>query len=328
MAILFVGNTPADIGLPASALSTSAPGRDAAYSPSSVLCPRNASGMLNIPVDAGTDFWFHFRCHWDNVGSGNASGSGIGFRILDALGNVICDHNKTSSSTYNHFLRVLGTTTVQNGTAHLFATSITYTVDIKLTVGANITAELYINGSLHSTSTVANGGTVKGQPRRLILDYCHNLNSGSTGIHYTEVIVAVDESTVGARLATLEPASAGAFSAWTGDVASLADGETGSGVYATAAAQRFNSVFGAYGGAASPASVRGLFLKSQAVQSGVVSPTQLNQSIRIGGTNYDGAAQAILPGVATMHEWANDPATSAPWLTAAWAALEGGLLAA
>ena len=327
MAILFVGNTPADLGQPASALSTSASGRDSAYSPSSVLCADGSGAVMNIPVNAGTDFWFHFRCFWDNVGDGSSSGPGIGLRITDAAGNVICDHNKTSGTSYNHFLRVLGTTTVQNGTGHLFASNNTYTVDIKLTVGASITAELYINGALHSTSIVANGGTAKGQPRRLILDYAHSLNPGSTGVNYSEVIIAVDESTVGARLATLEPVSAGAFSAWTGTQAALADADTASGVFATAAAQRFNSVFSAYAGAAAPASVRGLFLKSQARQAGAVSPTQLNQSIRIGGVNYDGAAQAILPGVATMHEWANDPATSAPWLTTAWAALEGGLLA-
>lgn len=328
MAILFIGNTPADLGQTPATLSTSATGRDSAYSPSSVLCPMGGSAIVDIPVNAGTDFWFHFRVHWNNVGSGNASGTGVGLRILDAVGLTICDHNKSSSSNYNHFLRVNGTTLVANGTAHLFVTNTTYTVDIKLTVGANITAELYINGVLHSTSTVANGGTVKGQPRRMILDYTQNLNSGSTGINYTEVIVAVDESTIGARLATLEPASAGAFSAWAGTQAALADADTASGVYATAAAQRFNSVFSAYGGAASPTSVRGLFLKSQARQAGAVAPTQLNQSIRIGGVNYDGAAQAILPGIATVHEWANDPATAAPWLTSAWAALEGGLLAA
>lgn len=328
MAILFIGSTPADIGQPASALNTGATGRDSAYSPSSVLIGMGGSGIINIPVNAGTDFWFHFRCHWNNVGTGNASGTGVGLRIMDAVGNSICDHNKSSSSNYTHFLRVLGTTTVANATGHLFVNNTTYTVDIKLTVGANITAELYINGALHSTSTVANGGTVKGQPRRMILDYTQNLNSSSTGIHYTEVIVAVDESTVGARLATLEPASAGAFSAWTGTQAALADADTASGVFATAAAQRFNSVFSAYAGPATPASVRGLFLKSQARQAGAVAPTQLNQSIRIGGVNYDGAAQAILPGIPTTHEWANDPATSAPWLTSAWAALEGGLLAA
>lgn len=326
MAILFVGNTPADFALPPTALNTGATGRDAAYSPSSVLT-MNQSAIINIPVNGGTDFWFHFRCHWNNVSSGTSSGTGTGFRIVDGAGNAICDHNKTSGNNYQHFLRVLGTTNVQNGTGYLFVNNTSYTLDIKLTVGANITAEFYVNGSLHSTSTVANGGTVKGQPRRLLLDYSFNLSNGSTGIHYSEVIVAVDESTLNARLATLEPASAGAFSAWTGSPAALADADPGSGAFATSVGQRFNSVFSAYGGAGTPSSIRGVFLRSHAGQAGG-SPNQLNQSIRIGGTNYDGAALAISPGVPVMHEWANDPATSAPWLTAALAALEGGLLAA
>ena len=126
----------------------------------------------------------------------------------------------------------------------------------------------------------------------------------------------------------LEPVSAGSFSAWNGSVAALADADPASGVNTNSVAARFNSVFSVYAGPASPASVRGLFLKANGNQAGGSAPSQLNQSLRIGGTNYDGSPQAMVPGQGNIHEWANNPATSAPWLTAAFASLEGGLLSA
>lgn len=329
MAIVNLGNNPSDFGLDPTTVSTSATGRDTNYSPSSILAPMRTSLSLGIPT-TGTDYWFHFRMYMNNVGTGSSSGTGAGFSVYDTNGVLIYQLAKTSSSNYSHFIRIFGSTTVTNATALVLVNSGTYTLDVKLTVGGSggsIVMELYLNGTLHSTSTATNSGTVKAQPRFATIDFAQNLNTGSTGVNYTEVIVATDESTVGARLATLEPSSAGAFSAMTGTVAALADSDTASGVYATAAAQRFNSIFSAYAGASSPSSIRGVFLKAKAT-AGAGSPNQLNQSIRISGTNYDGAAQSIVPGRSVLHEWANNPATSAPWLPAALAALEGGLLAA
>ncbi len=328
MTILNLGNTPADFGLPASVVSTAATGRDAAYSPSSLLCPFGQGATVNIPANAGTDYWFHFRIHFNNIGTGSDSGAALVIR--DAAGVAIFDLNDTAGSTYVHTPRVFGSSTV-SGTNFTFVTNTTYTLDFKVTVGAsagNIVVEMYVNGALHTSVTAVNSGTVKTKPRLMTLDFAKMIAVAGTGINYSEIIVAVDESTIGARLATLEPASAGAFAQMTGTVAALADADTATGVTSTAVAQRFNSIFSAYGGAASPASVRGVFLKSQARQAGAVAPTQLSQSIRISATNYDGAAQAILPGVDNIHEWANNPNTAAPWLTAALAALEGGLLSA
>ncbi len=325
MTILNLGNTPADFGLSASVVSTAAAGRDAAYSPSSMLC-LNAAPIVNIPADAGTDYWFHWRLFW-NASTGNSTGSVL--RISDAANSLICDMHRLSTNNFATQFRVYGSSVV-SGTAFTFVNNTTYIMDLKLTVGAsagNIVAELYINGALHTSVTAVNSGTVKTKPRQLILAFADGLTS-AVGINYSEIIATVDESTIGARLATLEPASAGAFATMAGTVAALADADTATGVTSAAVAQRFNSVFSAYGGAATPASIRGVFLKSQASQAGAAAPTQLNQSIRISATNYDGAAQAIVPGVGNIHEWVNNPNTAAPWLVAALAAFEGGLLSA
>lgn len=330
MAILNLGNLPGDFGLPASALSTSATGRDSAYSPSSILC--NFQNII-IPMDAtaGTDFWFHWRHHMNNVGTGNSSGSGTVLRITDRNGNIVFDIQKTTTASYTFAIRILGSTNVQSGTTFQLFNSTTYTFDLKLVIpasGGTLVAEWYINGTLHSTVSATNSGTVKVRPRNLINDMPSFINGGSTGINFSEIIVAEGESTIGARLATLEPSSAGNYAQWDGTIAALADGETASGISSRTVGHRFNSIMSAYGGAGSPATVRGLFLKANANQAGASAPTQLNQSLRIGGVDYDGSAKAIVPGMGVIHEWANNPATSAPWATAAWAALEAGVLAA
>lgn len=76
-----------------------------------------------------------------------------------------------------------------------------------------------------------------------------------------------------------------------------------------------------------PTSIRGVYLKTFAQQSGVAS-TKLAHSLRIASTDYDVADQTISSGAPIMTEWVNNPNTGVTWVTAALAALEGGLKSA
>lgn len=201
----------------------------------------------------------------------------------------------------------------------------TYFVDLALTVGSSggtITLQFYVNGSLISTTTATNSGTIKGQPRSMQISFPQKVAGGA--INFTEFIVAVDESTINLRLATLDPASAGAESDWSGTVAGLADQDTGSGIFSINAGDRFSSIFTAYGGPSSPAGVRGVFLK--ALPGSIAGgPTQLDQYVRISAVEYDGTPTPVVTGTPQMREMVVNPATSAPWATGAFAALEAGV---
>lgn len=326
MAILFVGNTPLDVGLPASVVSTAATGRDAAYSPSSLLC-KSQNPVIPIPVNGGTEFWIHFRKFVNSAGTGNGTGSAAIYRCFDGSGNLIFDINK-SVNTINGTLRVYGSATV-SGPTYNHATDIEYTYDLRVVVGPSggtITVDWFINGTLFCSVSATNSGTVKTQPRTFNMDLPSNLITAAVGINYSEMIVAVDESTIGMRLATLEPASAGAWAQWTGSVSSLADSNTGTGLEAIAAGHRFTSIFSAYAGPSSPAGIRGVYLKALAAQSGL-PPSQIDQFVRIAATNYDGALQTPSPSVPIVREMTLNPDTGLPWAVAALAALEAGFRA-
>lgn len=321
MTILFLGNTPADFGAVDASNVTTTTGRDTAYSPNSINGRNTSNFMINLPASTGA-IWLHFRFAATSVsGTGSA-----GLIFTDASANIIAEVVR-NTNTSNLYARVYGSTPVNGATGSLTANAVNF-VDVKLSVGSSggsITMELYINGVLASTATATNSGTVKGQPVQI--SYVNQGFAGNNDAYLSEVIVTSEESTIGARLATLLPSSAGAFADMTGTVASLADYDSLTGVVSDAAAERFNAIMSAYGGAASPASIRGVFLKSHATQSGG-APTKLAHSLRLGSTNYDGTPQTVVSGAPILTEWATNPNTGVAWTTAALAALEGGLLSA
>lgn len=323
MPILFLGNTPADVGLSPGVASVAATGRDAAYSPSSLLC-KNVNPSIAIPVHGGTSIWIHYRMFLNNCGTGNGVGSGPVLRLFDVASAVIMDIQK-GTNDHDCTMRVYGSSTVSSAET-IIMTDKEYIYDIKVTVGGSggtIVVEWFINGALWASVTATNSGTVKTQPRTLSLEFPSQFSAGATGINYSEIIIAVDEPTIGMRLATLQPTSAGALAAWTGTVASLADSDGATGIQSVAAAQRFSSILSAYAGPSSPAGIRSVTLKALASQSGL-APQQIDQFFRIASTNYDSALVTPSPGVPLYREAVNDPATGLPWLVAALAALEIG----
>lgn len=323
MAILFVGNTPADVGLLPGTVSVAAAGRDAAYSPSSVLCDY-VNPTVAIPVNGGTSFWVHWREMMNTASNGAGTGQIPVFRCLDGGGATICDILK-GVNDHDCLLRVFGSATV-SGAEYIFSTDVAYTHDLKITVGPSagtIVVEWYINGVLWSSVTATNSGTVKTQPRTFSFDRGSSLPGAALGANYSEFIVAVDEPTIGLRLATLQPTSAGDLTAWTGTVASLADSDGATGIQSIAAGQRFTSILSAYAGPSSPAGIRAVILKALAAESGL-APQQIDQIFRIATTNYDGSLVTPVPGVPLYREAVNDPNTGLPWHPAALAALQVG----
>lgn len=323
MAILFLGNTPADVGLAPGTASVAALGRDAAYCPSSILADF-VNPTVAIPVNGGTSFWVHWREFFNTASNGNGTSGNICFRCLDGAGVVIFDLYK-GVNDYDTLMRVYGSATVSSA-EYIFVTNTFYTHDIKITVGPSagtIVVEWYINEVLWASVTATNSGTVKTQPRTFSFERGSTLTAASPGCNFSEFIVAVDESTIGMRLATLEPTSAGALAAWTGTVASLADSDGATGIQSIAAGQRFTSILSAYAGPSDPAGIRSVTLKALAAESGL-APQQIDQIFRIATTNYDGTLVNPVPGVPLYREAVNDPSTGLPWLPAALAALEVG----
>lgn len=332
MTILFVGNTPAQLLADSGSLTfgTSTEHRDAAFVPGDIEYTVYENGGtpfgLELPSVA-TDFWLHYRMYAPRADNFVPMGGKRWLKVYDADDNELL---RFEGDTSLNRIDVVGDTT---GTSDSFplGQQQNYTIDIHVVVDGttSITGTVYVNGGKVGTATAANVGAKGGAARVLFENYnIVQLNSGSQDqMHLSEIIATDGESTRGWRLAQLDPAGAGALTDFSGGFAALADGDLASGVGGAADGDRMTSTLSAYGGPSTSVAVRAVVAAAVAAK-GPTGPGTLKQSLRIGGTNYDGAAKALDEELAQYVEvWDNDPSTAVPWDTADFGSVELGLLA-
>jgi hypothetical protein len=255
------------------------------------------------------------------------SSGGIMLKFVNSIGTEIAAiRQKTAGGNNEYVARAFGDTTVSGVGSQTLTINTTYYIDVRVQVGANITIDFYINGSLISTATAANTAAKTAATTINIFENCHASNGAS---YFTEGCIT-DESTLNWRLSNLVSSSAGTHTDMIGNPAtSFADGDSNTGVLSTAAGQRESWNSTTYLGPSSPSGIRGVFLRAKIAQPPVVAPTKLSQYLRIGGTNYDGSditMNAINQEI--IRELATNPATAAAWTTAGFSSLEVGLKSA
>lgn len=329
MGILFVGNTAEDFGA-SWENSTAATGtaRDTAYSPSACIFDAPADeanpGVINLGVAPTGDLWFHMRFR---TSASAATGTTLDGHMLSfyAANGVLLARFDLQDGGWR--AQVFGDTTVA-GANFSPAASTVYTYDFKLVVGATIELEIYQNGSLVSSASAANTVGLKGVCRQIALEFFDIRSSGTSPFSVSEAIVTDGgESTIGWRLATLTPASAGAHSDWDGDYTNLLNALDGNFLFTDTVGDKESWVNSAYAGPGSPTSIRAVVAKLLSDRGGA-GPQSVTPFLRIGGTDYDAATVAADFRYQQLGVWDVNPATSAAWATAALAALESGVKAA
>lgn len=332
MSILFVGTTQSEIGGSTSSFTTGNVPRSEYDSPydtnyvsecvGSQLEENIPSGTFVINTDEPTgDYWLRFRVQWGNsFNETNIDGHWIDFYdSTDTRVARIDAVNGTYAAQAHGDSIVTGT--------YGFS-PIDYTVyffDIKISVGADIVIEMYLNGVLASSATAANTGG-KGSPTKANFDHDDMFASSPQNygwLMYSEFIIMDGESTIGHRLAELEPDTAGANSDLSGAIADLIDANDGAALAGDADGEKSTWTLTAYNGPATPASVRAVctLLKADAGLSG---PQNLQHVLRIGTTDYNSPNQTPSP-TGAFHVWDNNPATNVAWDTADFASMEQGV---
>lgn len=324
MTILNVSNLAMDFGGVVTD-TTDLDERDPAYSPTGVTMQNGATSVLGWDdVAVSDDTWVHFRVRTDALFNANADGYWLTFQ--NEAGQDLARVDLTNAAVY---AVVYGDSTV-NGTSALLAGSTTYTIDLRLsTAGGNLTFEVYSGGGASpiTSATVANTGGKLG-PVHVMFNN-NDISGGSTAIwHYSEFIVTDGEDTRGWRLATLEPNTNGNYNDWNGDVNELGDTDQATSVQSDTTGERQSWNPTAYGGPASPSSIRAVVAKSNSARGITGSPSQITQFLRIASTDYDGAAQVFSTGEqkSVLEIWGDNPDTGLPWDTADLATIEVGLL--
>lgn len=320
MAILFVGNTGADVGGQPS-IAVNATGRDAAYSPNSVsvVGPQGSSAgspemfVIEYLPPAGDTIWFH--CRMAMTGSpGGTLADGYLFRFKNANHQYVAAYELNNGNT---IAQVLGDTTVNSaeGTPTLSVT--TFTLDLRLTVNnTNIILDIYINGTLSATATAANNVGLKIMPYQILAEINGVGSGGSSGSRFwfTEMVVA-DVDTRGWRVACLEPNTTGTYTDWAGAITDIQGHDTASGIVSNTANQRFSYNPTAYGGAATPTEIVAVVSKVSSSNVGG-APSKLKHFLRIGGTDYESAQFNPATTPRNMAVWETNPATASPWVVA------------
>jgi hypothetical protein len=323
MSILFAGNHAHLLGLDAYH-STASTGRDAAYTDAQVELPQVGEHVIGFSLDLSQtsfpDIWLHCRMHATQ--SADFGNSALIFSVSDNASTVnrwIVEKNNVNSS-YQYRALADGTA-ISSGSYWGATAATTYSMDFRANrSGSNMTAEFYVNGAL--VSSVSRAAASSSQwVSASIRNGLGRRASGSNPIYVSEVILAT-ESTVGKRVATLRPASAGHYAEWTGSPGSVNDFDTATGITASSTGLRQTRVH-----TAAPAGTVEAVMPVARMTP--VHPARASRLMRIGGTDYL-SASPLTPGGANgpSNVWrevvTTSPATGLAWTTANLAALDAG----
>src|SRR6056297_1098999 len=321
MALLFLANTAAEVGGNANKV-TSTLVRDTNYADEEIRVNTSVSGSDPFNINDFTEvdnIWVHFRLKTSGFSSQFSDGFWMTFR--DATGDAVA---RIEVQDGNFQLRAFGTSTV-TGSNIAFSDGVTRTVDINVDLsGSDIVITMYYGSTQQGQVTATKNG--QSGVDNVVFDHVDVSASNDGYFVYSEIIVA-DENTRGLRLATLTPDGDGAESDWNGDFNAVQDPNDGNFLTADTNGDRQSFTLSAYNGVATTSTVRSVVVKSIVTADPNGGPQNYNDFLRLGSTNYDGAASKSADGSRQMTFFDDDPATSLPWDTADFASLESGLLA-
>ena len=274
---------------------------------------------------AGQTTWFHFRSFAGSRPNGIPSGAtGILFQCQDSLNRTLVRIAKQSPTWPHHITLTLfnGSTTILANSNFPLTQGRMNFVDISLQITPTlIRADVYINGALTCFAAFGSNPNSLTNPVRFSLG-CSHTESLTDTQSFSEIIVA-DGDTRNARLNFLRPATGGAFSQWDGDLASLGDDDTTSGIYTKVANERHTAGLSTYNGAQNLSNLVSVSMTTR----GLNSPSRIRHTIRQGGVNYD-SPNIDLPFALqyNLHDLPLNPATGLPWTSSDLSLLEVGVV--
>lgn len=313
--ILFASNSVSHF--PGSAIGAPAWSYDSNRVPYSIMCELQTPVGSPAIADSSTDeWWFHFRC---GSNSWYVNNNEPVFEIADTDGDrifLLSYHDRNTEGFHSYFT-VDGTE--YTSVRYLpFAEDQARTFDIQLKFTAlNAELRVYMNEILIETFVYP--VTSWTRPGRFFLGGALG-NQGTGQTYYSELIVA-DGDTRNARLDLLRPASVGAYSDWSGPVASLSDDDPTTGMTTVDANDLQSTVLTPYSGANNVSNV----VQITTSVRGINSPTKLQHLIRMSGVDHlTSSFDVPFSKDYQITDWAENPATSLPWAADDLAAAEFG----
>jgi hypothetical protein len=315
--ILHLGHQPTDITGISGLLSTTAGGFDPTLDVNAIR--HVGSTIYSAPFSIGVaaplgDLWLGFRYVPPNSDANSISRSEANFLEFYDAANVMIAQIKPITSTNRYHAIASGDTSVQGSSSYLAANGQPQWIDVRLSVGAEITVEFYVEGVLQTAATAANTAG-KGKPRHVLFANTALHSSASTRTWYYAHIAVLDGvSTIGRRFVRRSPNAIASFNQMVGSIDALKDSDIATRVASTAAGQRMSFSLTGPTGPASISAIAGLHLK-QIAQGGTDGPDATAGFLRMGGVNHDASAVTV-PSLAPQpvySSWALNPVDASPW---------------
>jgi hypothetical protein len=329
MTVLHLGHQVTDLTGVSGLISTDAAGFDADLDSNCIKVTSDRANAVPITCEFAApagDLWYQERYVSPAASAGSIISGGQLLRFYDAS-DVEIAQIRTEAGTEAYHCAAIGDTSVLGSAAFVAANGTAYWLDVQVSVGANITVNLYVDGTLLGTATAANSGG-KGKPVRVVIQNVNLHGSGGATFWYHAHIAVLDGvSTVGRRFARRRPSAAATHTDLIGAVADLADADDATRMGSAAAADRQSWTLTGPTGPGT-GTIVAVHQKLRA-QRGVSGPTKVGGSLRIGGTDYDATTQtapADAP-AALISTWTQNPATTSAW-TSGTLPTEAGLLTA
>jgi hypothetical protein len=315
--ILHLGHQPIDIAGISGLLSTTAGGFDATLDVNAIrhvgTSTYSAPFSLSVPEPVG-DLWLGFRYVPPNIDANSITRSEASFLEFYDANNVILAQIKPITTTNRYHAIAIGDTSVQGSSSYIAPSGQPQWIDVRLSVGAEIIVELYVEGVLQTAATAANTGG-KSKPRQVLFANTALHGFGSTRTWYYAHIAVLDGvSTIGRRFVRRSPNAIASFNQMVGSIDALKDSDIATRVASTAAGQRLSFSLTGPTGPAAISAIAGVHLK-QIAQAGTNGPNATAGFLRIGGVNHDASPLTVpvLAPKAIYSSWALNPADSGAW---------------
>lgn len=317
MAVIFATNTARDVLGDTVQFTGTAQARDTNYTDEEVEVTVGGviTGRMTIPnrIFEETDIeeiWVHCRIKTNSTIS-NGGADGLFFTVQGgAFTNTLTldlnngDINAECSGGVNGAVWSPVGLTVYDIDLHL-----------KCSTTTGLFIRLYVDGVLVSESTSTSN---RGPIRSVSFDMIDAGQSGvSEEIYFSEIIVDDAQSTIGCRLHTAKPNTAGFYSEMTGSVTDIQDADDSNVLIADANGERFSWDPPAYtGDVSSGTNVRTVFVQSNTTMAvDGEGPDKLTHFLRIGSTDYFGTQELPGGGAPSLNQtnFDTDPSTGLDW---------------
>lgn len=317
--ILHLGHQPTDLSGVSDHISTDAGGFDPDYDVNCVKITTTASAAIPFSASWAApvgDVWLGFYYRAPDTKADSIGTDGVFLEFYDSNSNQVASV-RTERDDEKYHAKAYGDMTVDGASSFTAGEGQAYWIDVRISVGADITIEFYADGVLQSSATAPNTGG-KGPPTRCVWKN-HYLHGHYTyaSCYYAHIAVLDSVSTIGRRFARRTPDVVATYDQMPGGVAALSDGDIATRVASDIAGQRMSFTLAGPTGPAGASSIAALHVK-QIAQLGTAGPSGSAGFLRIGGADYDATPQAPSADMPTplYSSWDSNPSDSAAWTAA------------